>query len=46
MEPDSDNAVEIDLPLDVAPGTYWVPAHLHGLTEPQVFSGLAGRRWW
>jgi FtsP/CotA-like multicopper oxidase with cupredoxin domain len=42
MEPDSDNAVEIDLPLDVAPGTYWYHAHLHGLTEPQVFSGLAG----
>ena len=29
-------------PEDVAPGTYWYHAHLHGLTEPQVFSGLAG----
>ena len=42
MEPDSDNAIEIDLPQDVPPGTYWYHAHLHGLTEPQVFSGLAG----
>ena len=42
MEPDSDNAIEIVLPQDVAPGTYWYHAHLHGLTEAQVFSGLAG----
>lgn len=42
MDPDSDNKIEIALPLDVAPGTYWYHAHLHGLTEPQVFSGLAG----
>jgi len=42
MEPDSDNAIEIALPEDVAPGTYWYHAHLHGLTEPQVFGGLAG----
>ena len=42
MEPESDNSVVIELPMDVAPGTYWYHAHLHGLTEPQVFSGLAG----
>jgi FtsP/CotA-like multicopper oxidase with cupredoxin domain len=42
MEPDSDNQIEIVLPQDVAPGTYWYHAHLHGLTEPQVFGGLAG----
>lgn len=42
MEPDSDNEIVIELPENVAPGTYWYHAHLHGLTEPQVFSGLAG----
>ena len=42
MDPDSDNKIEIALPMDVAPGTYWYHAHLHGLTEPQVFNGLAG----
>ena len=42
MDPGSDNPIEIQIPVDVAPGTYWYHAHLHGLTEPQVFSGLAG----
>ena len=26
----------------MAPGTYWYHAHLHGLTEEQVFGGLSG----
>lgn len=42
MEPRSENQVAIDVPDDVSPGTYWYHAHLHGLTEEQVFSGLAG----
>lgn len=42
MPADSGNQVSIEVPTDVAPGTYWYHAHLHGLTEEQVFSGLAG----
>ena len=42
MPATSNDAVAIDVPDDVSPGTYWYHAHLHGLTEEQVFSGLAG----
>jgi len=42
MKSGSDSAIRIKVPRDVAPGTYWYHAHLHGLTEEQVFSGLAG----
>ncbi len=42
MKPSSDSAIRIKVPRDIAPGTYWYHAHLHGLTEEQVFSGLAG----
>ncbi len=42
MAPNSNDPVVIDLPTDVAPGTYWYHAHLHGLTEEQVFTGLSG----
>jgi FtsP/CotA-like multicopper oxidase with cupredoxin domain len=42
MPANSDDPVRIEVPTDVAPGTYWYHAHLHGLTEEQVFSGLAG----
>lgn len=42
MRGDSDNSVVIKLPRSVDPGTYWYHAHLHGLTEPQVFAGLSG----
>jgi suppressor of ftsI len=42
MQANSEDPVRIDVPTDVAPGTYWYHAHLHGLTEEQVFSGLAG----
>ena len=42
MQANSEDPVSIDVPTDVAPGTYWYHAHLHGLTEEQVFSGLAG----
>ncbi len=38
----TDNKVEIKIPEKVAPGTYWYHAHLHGLTEEQVFGGLSG----
>ena len=36
------NRVRVRIPRDIAPGTYWYHAHLHGLVEEQVFSGLAG----
>lgn len=42
MKTGTDNAIRIKVPWDIAPGTYWYHAHLHGLTEEQVFSGLAG----
>jgi suppressor of ftsI len=42
MPANPNDPVRIEVPTDVAPGTYWYHAHLHGLTEEQVFSGLAG----
>ena len=42
MKASTDNQVEIKIPSDISPGTYWYHAHLHGLTEAQVFSGLSG----
>ena len=42
MPANSNDPIRIEVPTDVAPGTYWYHAHLHGLTEEQVFSGLAG----
>jgi FtsP/CotA-like multicopper oxidase with cupredoxin domain len=42
MPANTNDPVSIEVPTDVAPGTYWYHAHLHGLTEEQVFSGLAG----
>jgi FtsP/CotA-like multicopper oxidase with cupredoxin domain len=42
MPGSSQNKVEIKIPKEVAPGTYWYHAHLHGLTEEQVFGGLSG----
>lgn len=35
------NTVRVEVPRDLAPGTYWYHAHFHGLAEEQVFSGLA-----
>jgi FtsP/CotA-like multicopper oxidase with cupredoxin domain len=34
--------VRVRIPRNIAPGTYWYHAHLHGLVEEQVFSGLSG----
>lgn len=42
MDTGTDSLVKIRIPRGIAPGTYWYHAHLHGLTEPQVFGGLAG----
>lgn len=42
MDAGTDSRVRIRIPRDIAPGTYWYHAHLHGLTESQVFGGLAG----
>lgn len=36
------NSVRVRIPRDIAQGTYWYHAHLHGLVEEQVFSGLSG----
>jgi suppressor of ftsI len=36
------NAVRVEVPSDIPPGTYWYHAHFHGLAEEQIFSGLAG----
>jgi FtsP/CotA-like multicopper oxidase with cupredoxin domain len=38
----SANSVRVRIPREMSPGTYWYHAHLHGLVEEQVFSGLAG----
>ena len=42
MPAGSDSAVRVEVPRDIAPGTYWYHSHLHPLVEEQVFSGLAG----
>jgi suppressor of ftsI len=42
MPGDSANRVRVRIPRDISPGTYWYHAHLHGLVEEQVFSGLSG----
>jgi suppressor of ftsI len=42
MPAGSANAVQVQIPRDIAPGTYWYHSHLHALVEEQVFSGLAG----
>ena len=42
MQPSSENAILVETPKDLAPGTYWYHAHLHGLTEAQVMAGLFG----
>jgi FtsP/CotA-like multicopper oxidase with cupredoxin domain len=36
------NTVRVEVPANLSPGTYWYHAHFHGLSEEQVFSGLAG----
>jgi suppressor of ftsI len=42
MPAHSANAVRVRIPRSMSPGTYWYHAHLHGLVEEQVFSGLSG----
>jgi FtsP/CotA-like multicopper oxidase with cupredoxin domain len=42
MPAHSANSVRVRIPRDLSPGTYWYHAHLHGLVEEQVFSGLSG----
>ncbi|MGZ8566980.1 MAG: multicopper oxidase family protein [Actinomycetota bacterium] len=32
----------LDIPSDHEPGLYWYHAHLHGISEGQVFGGLSG----
>jgi FtsP/CotA-like multicopper oxidase with cupredoxin domain len=42
MRGHSVNMVRVRLPRTMSPGTYWYHAHLHGIVEEQVFSGLSG----
>ncbi len=42
MTAGSANAVRVRIPRTQSPGTYWYHAHPDGLTEEQIFSGLAG----
>lgn len=42
MPSGSDNLVRVRLPRSLSPGTYWYHAHMHGLVEEQISSGLAG----
>jgi FtsP/CotA-like multicopper oxidase with cupredoxin domain len=38
----SANAVRVQIPRTMAPGTYWYHPHVHGDVEEQVFSGMSG----
>ncbi len=42
MPPHSTNRVVVQVPPDMAPGTYWYHSHAHPLSEEQVFDGLSG----
>jgi suppressor of ftsI len=42
MPAGSDSAVRVRIPRNLSPGTYWYHAHMHGLVEEQIFSGLSG----
>lgn len=36
------NRFEIDIPADQYHGLYWYHPHIHGITDDQVYAGLAG----
>jgi FtsP/CotA-like multicopper oxidase with cupredoxin domain len=42
MEPGESYEIEIDIPSDHTPGTYWYHPHAHGSADVQVGSGMAG----
>jgi len=42
IEPGMSNTYVYDFPKDMTPGTYWYHSHLHMLTAPQTYYGLAG----
>jgi FtsP/CotA-like multicopper oxidase with cupredoxin domain len=42
IEPGSDLPVEINIPADHPPGTFWYHPHAHGATAVQVGSGMEG----
>jgi len=39
---EKDYEVEVDIPADHPPGTFWYHAHVHGATAMQVSSGMEG----
>jgi suppressor of ftsI len=45
MPAGSDNAVRLRLPPDMAPGTYWYHAHLHGMVEEQSSPAWRASSW-
>ena len=42
MPPGTSNTYTYDIPRNMPQGMYWYHPHLHGLTAPHVYGGLAG----
>lgn len=42
IPPGRSNRYEIDIPNDQYEGLYWYHPHIHGITDDQVYEGLAG----
>ena len=42
IPPGMSNTYTYDIPRNMPQGLYWYHSHLHGLTSPQVYTGLVG----
>jgi suppressor of ftsI len=42
IQPNSSFNYEVKIPLTQPPGLYWYHAHIHGIAERQIMSGLSG----
>ncbi len=42
IPPGMSNSYSYDIPRNMPQGLYWYHCHLHGLTSPQTYAGLAG----
>jgi suppressor of ftsI len=42
IQPDRTSNYEVRIPLAQPPGLYWYHAHIHGMAEHQIMSGLSG----
>lgn len=42
IPPGMNNTYSYDIPRNMPQGLYWYHSHLHGLTAPQTYAGLAG----